>query len=129
MKITENMLKQWIDIPQDILSLTNQKIIEVDGFEPVNTATKLVIGHVLTCINHPNADHLHLTTVDIGSKVEQIVCGADNVAAGQYVIVALVGSILPGNFEIKSTKIRGIDSNGMICSLQELGFDAHVIPE
>jgi phenylalanyl-tRNA synthetase beta chain len=128
MKILENMLKQWIDIPKNILELTNQKIIEVESFEKLNPSTDLTIGKVLTCIDHPNSDHLHLTTVDLGHKVEQIVCGAPNVAAGQYVVVAQVGTVLPGDFEIKEAKIRGIESRGMICSLKELGIDDKSLP-
>jgi len=121
MKILENMLNKWIQIPENIFELTNQKIIEVDSFEPLNSSTHLVIGKVLTCIDHPNSDHLHVTTVDLGFKVEQIVCGAENVAAGQYVIVAQIGTVLPGDFLIKQAKVRGVDSNGMICSLKEFG--------
>ena len=128
MKILENMLNKWIDIPENILEITNQKIIEVESFEPLNPATNLLIGKVLTCIDHPNSDHLHLTTVDLGDKVEQIVCGAPNVAAGQYVVVAQVGTVLPGNFKIKEAKIRGIESRGMICSLKELGIDDKSLP-
>lgn len=129
MNINSNMLKKWLKVPDNILELTNQHIIEVDEYKKLNDATKLVTGHVLTCIDHPNSDHLHLTTVDLGDRVEQIVCGAANVAAGQYVIVAQVGSILPGNFEIKASKIRGESSNGMICSLAELGYQDKDIPE
>lgn len=129
MKILESMLKKWVQIPENIYELTNQKIIEIDEFAPVNPATKLVVGHVLTCENHPNSDHLHVTTVDLGDRVEQIVCGAPNVAAGQYVIVAQVGTVLPGDFEIKATKIRGVDSNGMICSLKELGINDQSAPQ
>jgi len=129
MKILESMLKKWVNVPSNMLELTNQKIIEVESFQPINTATKLVIGHVLTCVDHPNSDHLHVTTVDLGDRVEQIVCGASNVDQGQYVIVAQVGAVLPGDFLIKSSKIRGVDSNGMICSLRELGFEDSVIPE
>ena len=129
MKIIESMLKKWVQVPENIYEITNQKIIEVEEFKPVNESTNLLIGHVLTCENHPNSDHLHVTTVDVGSRIDQIVCGADNVASGQYVIVAQVGTVLPGNFMIKSSKIRGVDSNGMICSLKELGLDDKVIPE
>lgn len=128
MKILESMLRQWIAVPEDIVSLTNQKIIEVEAFEPVNPATRLVIGHVLTCQPHPNAEKLSVTTVDIGDRIEQIVCGAANVAAGQYVITAQVGTVLPGDFEIKAVTIRGVESRGMICSLEELGFDDEDIP-
>lgn len=123
MIILESMLKKWITVPENILELTNQKIIEVDEFSPLNSSTNLVIGHVLTCVDHPNSDHLHVTTVDLGDRVEQIVCGAPNVAAGQYVVVAQVGSILPGDFKIKASNIRGQASNGMICSLRELDID------
>lgn len=129
MKILESILKEFVDVPDNIYELTNQKIIEVESFLPVNEATDLVIGHVLTCEEHPNSDHLHVTTVDLGDRVEQIVCGAPNVAKGQYVVVAQVGSILPGNFEIKEAKIRGVASSGMICSLNELGLDESLIPE
>lgn len=129
MKILESMLKKWVNVPSNILELTNQKIIEVESFQQVNTSTNLVIGHVLTCEDHPNSDHLHVTTVNLGDRIEQIVCGASNVAQGQYVIVAQVGAVLPGNFQIKASKIRGVESNGMICSLRELGFEDSVIPE
>ena len=129
MKILESVLKNWVEIPKNIYELTNQKIIEVESFGYMNESTKLVIGKVLTCENHPNSDHLHVTTVDLGDRVEQIVCGAPNVDAGQYVIVAQVGSVLPGDFLIKQSKIRGVESNGMICSLNELGLDQSVIPD
>ena len=129
MKIIESILKQFIDVPKNIDILTNQKIIEVESFDKVNSATNLVIGKVLTCENHPNSDHLHVTTVDLGGHVEQIVCGASNVAKDQYVIVAQVGTVLPGDFLIKASKIRGVESNGMICSLKELGLDESLIPD
>src|SRR5690606_6272729 len=99
-----------------------------DEYVALNESTNLVIGHVLTCEKHPNADSLHVTTVDIGTEVLQIVCGADNIAKDQYVIVAKVGAVLPGNFEIKQTTIRGVSSNGMICSLKELGYDEKLVP-
>jgi len=129
MIITKNLLKEFIDVPENILDITNQKIIEVEEFTSLNESTNLVVGKVLTCEPHPNSDHLNLTTVDLGDRIEKIVCGAPNVAKDQYVIVAQVGSILPGNFEIKKSKIRGEESNGMICSLQELGFDEKIVPE
>ncbi|MCD4826809.1 MAG: phenylalanine--tRNA ligase subunit beta [Acholeplasmataceae bacterium] len=129
MIITQNMLKNWIEIPENILELTNQKIIEVENFEMLNTSTNLVVGKVLTCTPHPNSDHLNLTTVDLGDRIEKIVCGAPNVAKDQYVIVAQVGSVLPGDFVIKKSVIRGEESNGMICSLKELGIDESLIPD
>lgn len=129
MNITESMLKRWLEIPKNIFDLTNQHIIEVESFKPLIEASNLVTGHVLTCEKHPNADTLSLTTVDLGNEVTQIVCGAANVAAGQYVIVAKPGAVLPGDFEIKPTKIRGIESNGMICSLEELAIPKAHIPK
>lgn len=83
----------------------------------------LVIGQVLECEDHPNSDHLHICKVDIGKQVTQIVCGAPNVRKGLKVIVALPGAVLPGDFEIKPGKIRGEESNGMICALFELGLE------
>ncbi|HPG42899.1 MAG TPA: phenylalanine--tRNA ligase beta subunit-related protein, partial [Acholeplasmataceae bacterium] len=129
MKIIESILKNWVDVPDHIDQLTNQKIIEVESFSQMNTATNLVVGKVLTCEDHPNSDHLHVTTVDLGDRVEQIVCGAPNVAKDQYVIVAQVGTVLPGDFLIKASKIRGVESNGMICSLRELGIEDGLVPD
>ena len=94
---------------------------EVEGVSEVIDGTKLVVGHVIECVDHPDSDHLKVCQVDIGKDVSQIVCGADNIAQGQTVIVAQVGSVLPA-ITIKETQIRGIDSNGMICSLNELGL-------
>lgn len=125
MKISTHMLKTLMhEVPNNLKELTNGYITEIESYESLVVATGLVTGHVLTCEDHPNSDHLHVTTVDLGNGlVEQIVCGAANVAAGQYVIVATPGAVLPGNFEIKRSKIRGVESNGMICSLRELGIE------
>ena len=122
MKIIQSMLDRLIESPNNILELTNRHIIEVDEFDMAIKATNLTVGHVLTCEAHPNSDHLHVTTVDVKDEVLQIVCGAPNVAKGQYVIVAKIGAVLGEDFEIKPTKIRGIESFGMICSLSELGI-------
>src|SRR5690554_1437130 len=127
MYILENILKQFIELPDNLYEVTNQQIIEVDDYLALNQSTKLVVGYVETCVKHPNADKLNLTTVNIGHEILNIVCGAANVAAGQHVIVAQVGAVLPGNFEIKAAKVRGEQSNGMICSLTELGFDEKYI--
>jgi len=131
MKISTHMLKTLIhEVPNNLKELTNGYITEIESYEPLVVATGLVTGHVLTCEDHPNSDHLHVTTVDLGNGlVEQIVCGAANVAAGQYVIVATPGAVLPGNFEIKRSKIRGVESNGMICSLRELGIEDKNVEE
>lgn len=130
MKVSLKWLKEYVDIGtnyQQLADTFNLMSQEVEALYQLVEATHLVIGHVLTCVPHPNADKLSLTTVDVGSETLQIVCGAPNVKQGQKVIVAKVGAILPGNFKIKKTKIRGIESVGMICSLAELGvqdFDA-----
>lgn len=125
MIITKSQLEKWVKIPENIYEITNKHIAEVEMFKESHVvATNLVTGHVLTCKKHPNSDHLHITTVDLGKYgIKQIVCGAPNVKAGQYVVVAMVGAILPGDFEIKEAKIRGVESAGMICSLEELGLE------
>ncbi len=128
MNILENVLKQFIKVPKNLFEVTNKQIIEVDEYVALNESTNLATGYVLTCEKHPNSDHLHVTTVDVGTEVLQIVCGAANIASKQYVIVAKVGAVLPGNFEIKKAVVRGVESNGMICSLNELGFDEKHIP-
>lgn len=88
-----------------------------------NHIDHLVVGEVTKCEMHPDSDHLHICNVNIGDTETQIVCGASNVRVGIKVIVALPGAILPGNFEIKAGKIRGVESNGMICALFELGLE------
>ncbi|MGY3779024.1 phenylalanine--tRNA ligase subunit beta [Isobaculum melis] len=91
---------------------------------------KIVVGHVLSAVPHPDSDHLNICQVNVGEEEpSQIVCGAPNVAAGQHVIVALPGARITGNVKIKKGKMRGEVSNGMICSLQEVGFDDKVIPK
>ncbi len=131
MKISTNMLKKFVgDITDEKLyELTNSYITEVESLTPLVKTTGLVVGYVKTSEKHPNSDHLSVCNVDVKGEVKQIVCGASNVKAGQYVIVALEGTLLPGDFLIKPTTIRGVDSNGMICSLEELGFDEKNIAE
>jgi len=125
MKISINWLKDYVDLDnnykilEDKFNLMSQ---EVESLTKLVNATNLVIGHVVTCEKHPEADKLQITTVNIGEdSLSQIICGAPNVAKGQKVIVAKVGSVLPGDFKIKKAKIRGVESYGMICSLAELG--------
>src|SRR5699024_1798201 len=103
--------------------------IEVEGIEYViNEKSKdIVVGYVKQCEQHPNADRLKLCQVEVGDETLQIICGAPNVAQGQKVVVAKPGAVLPGNFKIKKVKLRGIESNGMICSLQELGVGERFI--
>ena len=119
-------VKDYIDISDQDLNELARKITESGiNIEKVisNHIDNLTIGEVLKCEDHPDSDHLHVCLVDIGSKTTQIVCGAPNVRKGLKVIVALPGAILPGDFEIKVSKIRGVESNGMICALYELGLE------
>ena len=134
MTISYNWLKQYIDIPESaedigkVLTSTGLEVEKVSAFETVKGGLKgLVIGEVLTCTKHPNADKLSITTVDVGGdKPSQIVCGASNVAAGQKIVVALPGAtVYPTKgepFTIKSAKIRGELSEGMICAEDEIGL-------
>ena len=120
----------------DISSFSGEEIangltfagVEVEEVSTLASGTNLVIGHILECENHPDSDHLHVLKVDLGDKVEQIVCGAPNARKGLKVIVAQVGAKLPGG-EIKASTIRGVESNGMCCSLVELGVDAKYLSE
>jgi len=134
MLVSVNWLSQYVDIsdirPEDLAEKITRTGIEVESVNLISSAKGVVIGHVLECRQHPNADKLSLCQVDLGGHdgVVQIVCGAKNVAAGQKVIVAQNGAILPGNFKIKKSKLRGEESNGMICSLQELGIEQKLVP-
>ena len=121
---------EWVSDYIDISDLTPKelakRVTESDiNVEKVitNHIDNLVIGEVVECVNHPDSDHLHICKVDIGSEILQIVCGAPNVRVGLKAIVALVGAVLPGDFEIKKSKIRGVESNGMLCALYELGLE------
>ncbi len=132
MNISYNWLKQYIDLsatPEKLADILTSTGLEVGGVEEVESIRGglrgIVIGHVLTCEEHPNSDHLHITTVDLGGESPvQIVCGAPNVAAGQTVVVATVGTTLydgDKEFQIKKSKIRGVESFGMICAEDEIG--------
>ena len=92
--------------------------IDLEG----NNDDYFVVGEVLTCEKHPDADKLKVTTVNVGEETLQIVCGAPNVEAGQKVVVALSGAMMPSGLLIKPSKLRGVDSNGMLCSKRELGL-------
>jgi phenylalanyl-tRNA synthetase beta chain len=134
MKISYRWLQQYIDIPESAeeigqtLTATGLEVESVEAFETVKGGLKgLVIGEVLTCAKHPNADKLSITTVNVGGENPlQIVCGAPNVAAGQKVVVAIVGTTVSPTkgepFLIKSAKIRGEQSEGMICAEDEIGL-------
>lgn len=127
MRLSTNWLKEYVNLdgitPEELADLLTTAGLEVEGIEKMAMGTNLVIGQVLTCVDHPDSDHLHVTTVDVGDEVLDIVCGAPNVKAGQKVIVSKVGAKLAGGMEIKAATVRGQASNGMICSLSELGVD------
>lgn len=119
-------VKDYIDIEDQDLKELAVKITKAGiNIEKVisNHIDNLVIGEVIECEMHPDSDHLHVCLVNVGDRVLQIVCGAPNVRKGLKVIVALSGAILPGDFEIKKSKIRGVESNGMLCALFELGLE------
>ena len=124
--ISLNWVKDYIDIENEDLHELAVKVTKAGvNVEKVidSRIDNLVIGEIVECIDHPNSDHLHVCTVDIGKEKTQIVCGASNVRKGIKVLVALPGCILPGNIEIKAGSIRGEVSNGMICALFELGLE------
>ena len=102
----------------------------VEGYEELGAeVSDVVVGRVLTCEKHPDSDHLHVCTVDVGKESPiQVVCGAPNVEAGQLVPVALVGAHLPGGVKIKKGKLRGVESEGMICSGDEIGVPPELYP-
>ena len=132
MNISYKWLKEYVDFdltPQEVCDALTSEGLEVDALEEVQSIKGglkgLYVGKVLTCEMHPNSDHLHVTTVDLGKgEPSQIVCGAPNVAAGQKVIVADLGCVLydgDKEFVIKKSKLRGVESNGMICAEDEIG--------
>src|SRR5436190_1647843 len=134
MKISGNWLRQFIDYKDSaeelsvLLTGCGLEVEQVEAWESLKGGLAgIVTGKVLTCEKHPNADKLHVTTVDTGEGTPRtIVCGAPNIAAGQHVIVALPGAIMyPSSgepFEIKKSKIRGEVSDGMICAEDEIGL-------
>lgn len=132
MNISYKWLKEYVDFeltPEEVCAALTSTGLEVDALEEVQTIKGglkgLFVGHVLTCEEHPNSDHLHVCSVDLGKgEPQQIVCGAPNVAAGQKVIVADLGCVLydgDQEFTIKKSKLRGVESNGMICAEDEIG--------
>lgn len=130
MIVSYNWLKELVNLnvsPEKLSEEMSLYSVEVETFNKMVKATNLVVGHVLEVKMHENSDHLHVCKVDLGERIEQIVCGAPNIKEGQYVIVALPGAVLPGGV-IKESKVRGVESNGMICSLQELGIENKYVP-
>ena len=134
MKVSINWLKQYVNLDnisvselEEMFSLHLSEVEEVVQLANINNLT---VGYVHECVMHPDSDHLHVCQVEVKpGEILQIVCGAPNVAAGEKVIVANIGAKLPGDFEIKKSKIRGQESNGMLCSFQELGIPDKYILE
>ncbi len=132
MKVSLEWIKDFTDYQGTVqefvdgMTMSGSKVetYEIEGEQLKN----LVTGYIEECVDHPDSDHLHICQVNVGKETLQIVCGAPNVAQGQKVIVALVGAVLGKDFKIKKAKLRGVESNGMICSIQELGFSVHEFP-
>ena len=126
MIVTQKWLQEWIDITdieiEKIVQIFNTIGLEVAEVRKIEIPKNVVIGKVLSCQKHPNADKLNVCRVDVGDEELQIVCGAANVVNAEYVAVAKVGALLPGDFAIKPAKLRGVESFGMICSSTELGL-------
>ena len=131
MILSTNFLKDYLDIDFD----TDEKLHELaenmtkvgneyDSEGKFLSATNLVIGEVKECVMHPDSDHLHVCKVNTGTDIRQIVCGAPNVREGLKVIVALPGAKLPGGVTINKSMKRGVESDGMLCSMAELGLDS-----
>ncbi|MFC0270242.1 phenylalanine--tRNA ligase subunit beta [Metabacillus herbersteinensis] len=133
MYVSYKWLQQYVDVsditPSDLAEKITRSGIEVEGVDVLNEGISgVVVGHVLEREQHQNADKLNKCLVDLGNgETVQIICGAANVDKGQKVAVATVGAVLPGNFKIKKAKLRGEESHGMICSLQELGIESKLV--
>lgn len=131
MQFSEQWLRSWVNPSLSSEELSN--LLTMAGLEVEETTaaapafTGVVIGEVKECVKHENADRLRVTKVDVGTgELVQIVCGAPNVAVGVRVPCALPGAVLPGDFKIKPTKMRGVESGGMLCSGKELGVPEDV---
>ena len=127
MKVSLKWLSDYVDVPSDIKEFCDRLDLTGTGVEGVETLGAtfdgVVVGYVETCEEHPDSDHMHVVTVDVGGEEPiQIVCGAPNIAQGIKVPVATVGAVLPGDFKIKKSKLRGVASCGMCCSKRELGL-------
>ena len=126
MIVTRSWLNEFIDLSD----VSNEKLyetfnsigLEVDSLTQIEIAEKVVVGKILSCEKHPDADKLNVCKIDVGSGTRQIVCGAANVVDAEYVAVATIGASLPGDFVIKHAKLRGVESEGMVCASSELGL-------
>ena len=119
MIISKHWLNEWVDISEisgeKLLKILNSIGLEVDSYKEIKLPDSIVVGYVKNKEKHPDADKLNVCQVDVGKETLQIVCGAKNVEAGQFVPVALIGTVMPNGLEIKKAKLRGVESCGMIC--------------
>ena len=126
MKFSEIWLREWVNpeiTTKELVAQLTMAGLEVDAVEPAaNKFTGVVVGEVISVEKHPDADKLNVCQVSNGNETLQVVCGAPNVASGQKVPFALVGAQLAEDFTIKQAKLRGAESNGMLCSAEELGL-------
>ncbi|MDQ2993634.1 MAG: phenylalanine--tRNA ligase subunit beta, partial [Pseudomonadota bacterium] len=126
MKFSEQWLRKWVNPPISTAVMCEQLTLaglEVDSIEPAaGEFSHVVVGEVLRVEQHPDADRLRVCHVNVGDEELQIVCGGANVRVGLKVAVATIGATLPGNFKIKKSKLRGVESQGMLCSASELGL-------
>jgi len=124
--VTKSWLNEWIDLSSistdKLLKKLNSIGLEVDSVVSNKVPQKIVFGRVIECVKHPEADKLSICQVDIGTGIRQIVCGASNVRVGLDVVVATAGAVLPDGMVIKPVKLRGTESDGMICSAKEIGL-------
>ncbi|GAA6113137.1 phenylalanine--tRNA ligase subunit beta [Apilactobacillus apinorum] len=134
MKISYNWLKEYIDLDvsaDDLAEKIERSSVEVDSvIKPSEGLKKIVVGKIVDMEDHPDSDHLHVCQVDVGEdEPVQIVCGAPNAQVGKNVIAALSGARVADNMKIKKSKMRGIQSNGMLCALDEIGYPKDVVPK
>jgi phenylalanyl-tRNA synthetase beta chain len=127
MIVTRSWLNEWIDLSgittEDLAKTFNAIGLEVDRIHKYEIPKKIIVGKVLECEKHPDADKLNVCKVDIGTSIRQIVCGASNVREGLDVVVATIGAVMPNGTVIKPVKLRGVESEGMICSASEIGLE------
>ena len=139
MKVSLNWLSEYVEVPNDVKAFCDKLDLTGTGVEGVETLGEafenIVVGEVVSCDDHPDSDHLHVLSVNVGEDEPlQIVCGAPNAAADKKVVVAKIGAVLPGDFSIKKSKLRGVTSCGMCCSERELGLSGNhegiwILPE
>ena len=126
MIVTRSWLEEWVDLSgittDEICKKLNAIGLEVDALTRYRMPEKIVVGYVKSCQKHPNADKLSVCQIDLGKETRQIVCGAKNIREGLYVPVATIGAVMPNGMKIKHAKLRGVESDGMVCSASELGL-------